>query len=55
VLTPGGTQRPQFASQVVNQVGAQGLGRMSDGLSMGEERPEKRQRMYGPSQGAYVQ
>lgn len=55
VLTPGGTQRPQFASQVVNQVGAQGLGRMPDGLTMGEERPEKRQRMYGPSQGAYVQ
>lgn len=55
MLTPGGTQRPQYANQMVNQVGTPTLGRM-DGLGgLGDDRPEKRQRLYGPSQGAYVQ
>ncbi|KAK1753483.1 transcription factor prr1 [Echria macrotheca] len=55
VLTPGGTQRPQYVNQVVNQVGAPPLGRMQDGMVLGDDRPEKRQRLYGPSQGTYVQ
>lgn len=56
VLTPGGTQRPQFATQTANQVGTSALGRMADGMGgIGDDRPEKRQRMYGPSQGTYVQ
>jgi osomolarity two-component system response regulator SKN7 len=53
ILTPGGTQRPQYAG--VPQVAAPTLMR-PDGLGgMGDDRPEKRQRLYGPSQGAYSQ
>ncbi|KAK0724798.1 hypothetical protein B0H67DRAFT_481213 [Lasiosphaeris hirsuta] len=55
VLTPGGTQRPPYANQVVPQVGTPTLGRMPDGVGLGDDRPEKRQRLYGPSQGQYVQ
>lgn len=51
VLTPGGSQRPQFANQV-----APTMNRMGDGMvGLGDDRPEKRQRLYGPSQGAFVQ
>ncbi|KAK0610461.1 hypothetical protein B0T17DRAFT_500345 [Bombardia bombarda] len=65
VLTPGGSQRPQqqqqYGNQVVSQVGGPGLvGHMNDGMGGGgggggDDRPEKRQRLYGPSQGAFVQ
>lgn len=56
VLTPGGTQRPQFTNQVPTHLGAPTLNRMPDGMvGLGDDRPEKRQRLYGPSQGAYVQ
>lgn len=55
IITPGGTQRPQFAGQVVSQVGTPTLMR-PDGLgAMGDDRPEKRQRLYGPTQGTYSQ
>lgn len=55
-LTPGGTQRPQYANQVVGgQVTTPTLVRMPDGMGLGDDRPEKRQRLYGPAQGAYVQ
>lgn len=56
LLTPGGSQRPQFANQVGGHAGTATLGRMGDGMvGLGDDRPEKRQRLYGPSQGAYVQ
>ncbi|KAK5653575.1 hypothetical protein OQA88_8837 [Cercophora sp. LCS_1] len=55
VLTPGGTQRPQYANQMVPQVGTPAIGRMDGMGGLGDDRPEKRQRLYGPSQGAYVQ
>lgn len=60
VLTPGGTQRPppQYSSYLQAQAG-QGppLTRVSEGLPMaGDDRPEKRQRLYAPGQGgSYVQ
>ncbi len=54
VLTPGGTQRPQYAGQVMSQVGTPTLGRMAESMGLVDDRPEKRQRLYGPSQGAYV-
>ncbi|KAK3941188.1 transcription factor prr1 [Diplogelasinospora grovesii] len=57
VLTPGGTQRPQYSNQVLQpQIGGQNLSRLPDMMAgMGDERPEKRQRLYAPPQGAYVQ
>jgi osomolarity two-component system response regulator SKN7 len=55
VLTPGGSQRPQYANQVASHVGTPTLNRMPDGMVGLDDRPEKRQRLYGPSQGAYVQ
>ncbi|KAK3384773.1 response regulator-like protein [Podospora didyma] len=59
VMTPGGTQRqPQYANQVINQVpqvGTPTIGRMPEGMGLGDDRPEKRQRLYGPGQGAFVQ
>ncbi|KAK3376003.1 response regulator-like protein [Lasiosphaeria ovina] len=55
VLTPGGTQRPQFANQVVPQVGTPNIGRIPEGMALGDDRPEKRQRLFGPSQGSFVQ
>lgn len=56
MLTPGGTQRPQYASQVMPQVGTPTLSRMPDGMGgMNDDRPEKRQRLYGPAQGGYSQ
>jgi osomolarity two-component system response regulator SKN7 len=45
VITPGGSQqRPQYVPQQMAT---------SSGMSHSDERPEKRQRMYGSSQGAY--
>lgn len=56
MITPGGTQRPQYATQVMAQVGTPTLGRMPEGLAgMADDRPEKRQRLYGPPQGGYPQ
>ncbi|KAK4184458.1 transcription factor prr1 [Podospora australis] len=59
VLTPGGTQRPpqQYANYIQAQAGQPPtLARVSDGMPMGDDRPEKRQRLYAPSQGGpYVQ
>jgi len=56
LLTPGGSQRPQFANQVGGHTGTATLSRMGDGMvGLGDDRPDKRQRLYGPSQGAYVQ
>jgi osomolarity two-component system response regulator SKN7 len=61
-MTPGGTQRPQYVSQVLPQIGTPTMGRMPDimgggpGPGPGDDRPEKRQRLaYGQSQGAYPQ
>ena len=55
MLTPGGTQRPQYTNQMVSHVGTPTLGRMPDNLgSLSDERPEKRQRLYGP-QGTFSQ
>jgi osomolarity two-component system response regulator SKN7 len=57
VLTPGGTQTPQYAQQVVPQVATPSMGRMASDVMIGggeDDRPEKRQRLYGPSQGAFV-
>lgn len=45
VLTPTGLQNPGFPPQV----GTPPIPRMGDG--MGDDRPEKRQRMYGPGPG----
>ena len=56
VLTPGGTQRPQYAGQMAGQAGTPTLGRIPDGMGgLSDDRPEKRQRLYGPAQGQYVQ
>jgi osomolarity two-component system response regulator SKN7 len=60
VLTPGGSQRPQYANQMLNQVqqvGTPTMGRMSDIMGgPGDDRPEKRQRLaYGQPQGQYQQ
>ncbi|KAL2272490.1 hypothetical protein FJTKL_06527 [Diaporthe vaccinii] len=49
VLTPGGMHRGGFPPQV----GTPPIQRMPD--NMGDERPEKRQRMYGPGPGGYMQ
>ncbi|KAH8769213.1 response regulator-like protein [Diaporthe sp. PMI_573] len=49
VMTPGGMHRGGFPQQV----GTPPIQRMPD--SMGDERPEKRQRMYGPGPGGYMQ
>ncbi|KAH8887074.1 hypothetical protein GQ53DRAFT_750253 [Thozetella sp. PMI_491] len=54
VLTPGGTQRPQYAN--IPQGPPPTMGRPPDIMSgHADDRPEKRQRLYGPGQGAYVQ
>lgn len=56
MMLPGGAQRQQFAGQVVPQVGAQNLMRPDGGLAgMSDDRPVKRQRLYGQSQGAFSQ
>jgi osomolarity two-component system response regulator SKN7 len=69
-MTPGGTQRPPPQSQpgqYANYMTAQQIAetqamRMAEmgqmgGLAGGDDRPEKRQRLYGPSlgQGRYMQ
>ncbi|KAI1762302.1 HSF-type DNA-binding-domain-containing protein [Hypoxylon sp. FL1150] len=51
VLTPGGTQKPQYANAMMSQMPQQ---RMPDGLQRSEGPPEKRQRLYA-SQGNYNQ
>ncbi|KAI1497287.1 HSF-type DNA-binding-domain-containing protein [Biscogniauxia marginata] len=53
VLTPGGTQKPQYANAMMQQMG--GPQRMPDGMQQRQDGPpEKRQRLYGP-QGNYNQ
>ena len=60
-LTPGGTQRPpppgqQQQYQVLPQIGTPTMGRMQMADVMGDDRPEKRQRMaYGQGPGGYSQ
>ncbi|KAK3989680.1 transcription factor prr1 [Cladorrhinum sp. PSN332] len=64
VLTPGGTQRPpppqqpQYTGYMQagpGQVGAVPPNlRMPEPMGGGDDRPEKRQRLYGPAQGGYV-
>ncbi|KAK3305529.1 HSF-type DNA-binding-domain-containing protein [Chaetomium strumarium] len=69
-MTPGGTQRPppqpqpgQYANYMTaQQIGGTQAMRMAEmsqigGLAGGDDRPEKRQRLYGPGpgQGSYVQ
>ncbi len=53
MLTPGGTQRPQYGN--LAQGNPPTLGRVPEGVAHGDDRPEKRQRLYGPGQGTYVQ
>ncbi|KAK4159622.1 putative transcription factor [Cladorrhinum sp. PSN259] len=65
VLTPGGTQRPPPQQQYTGYMQA-GPGQVAAGVPPnlrmpepmgaggGDDRPEKRQRLYGPSQGGYV-
>ncbi|KAH9906058.1 HSF-type DNA-binding-domain-containing protein [Xylariomycetidae sp. FL2044] len=45
VLTPGGTQKPQYANAMMPQMGAP---RMPDSMHRPDGPPEKRQRLYGP-------
>ncbi|KAI1331533.1 HSF-type DNA-binding-domain-containing protein [Xylariaceae sp. FL0255] len=52
VLTPGGTQKPQYGGGMMPQMA--GGPRMPDGLSRQDGPPEKRQRLYAPS-GSYSQ
>lgn len=56
LLTPGGsTQRTQFPpTQSIPQGSTSTLGRMAEDLGHGDDRPDKRQRIFGPSQGAFV-
>ncbi|KAI0017105.1 HSF-type DNA-binding-domain-containing protein [Xylariomycetidae sp. FL0641] len=51
-LTPGGTQKPQYANVMMQQMG--GPQRMGDGMQRQDGPPEKRQRLYGP-QGNFNQ
>lgn len=53
VLTPGGTQRPQYANMPSG--GPPNLARMPDVMGHNDDRPEKRQRLYAPGQGTFVQ
>ena len=53
MLTPGGTQRPQYSN--LAQAAAPTLGRVPEGMAHADDRPEKRQRLYGPGQGTFVQ
>lgn len=55
VLTPGGTQRPQYPTPTVPPSTTPVIGRMPDDMSQGDERPDKRQRIFGPARGTYVQ
>ncbi|KAI1468356.1 HSF-type DNA-binding-domain-containing protein [Daldinia caldariorum] len=54
VLTPGGTQKPQYANTMIPQMGVPPQQRMPDGMQRSEGPPEKRQRLY-TSQGNYNQ
>ncbi|KAK0714331.1 HSF-type DNA-binding-domain-containing protein [Apiosordaria backusii] len=64
VLTPGGSQRPppqqqqQYAGYMQAGPGPVPVTRLPDmsgiGGGGGDDRPEKRQRLYGPGQGGYV-
>lgn len=55
-LTPGGTQRPNFTGPPPPTMQQPPTTRgLPDGLAMGEERPEKRARYYGPGQSQYSQ
>ncbi|KAI2627684.1 HSF-type DNA-binding-domain-containing protein [Hypoxylon sp. NC1633] len=54
VLTPGGTQKPQFANTMLPQMGVPPSQRVPDGMQRSDGPPEKRQRLYA-SQGNYNQ
>ncbi|KAI1343686.1 HSF-type DNA-binding-domain-containing protein [Xylariaceae sp. FL0016] len=46
VLTPGGSQKPQYAGAMMGQMA--GHQRMPDGMTRHDGPPEKRQRLYAP-------
>ena len=52
ILTPGGTQRPTFQGGPPPAMGNPPIRGMPDSMP-GDDRPEKRQRLYGPGQGQY--
>ncbi|KAI1204220.1 HSF-type DNA-binding-domain-containing protein [Annulohypoxylon truncatum] len=52
VLTPGGTQKPQYANAMMPQMGMPPQQRMPEGIQRSDGPPEKRQRLYAP-QGNY--
>ncbi|KAI0122711.1 HSF-type DNA-binding-domain-containing protein [Daldinia grandis] len=54
VLTPGGTQKPQYANTMIPQMGVPPPQRMPDGMQRSDGPPEKRQRLYA-SQPNYNQ
>ncbi|KAI2635750.1 HSF-type DNA-binding-domain-containing protein [Hypomontagnella submonticulosa] len=54
VLTPGGTQKPQYANAMMPQMGVPPPQRMPEGMQRSEGPPEKRQRLYA-SQANYNQ
>jgi osomolarity two-component system, response regulator SKN7 len=53
VITPGGTHRPPYPGTPTGPMPPGGMARMHDGMGRVDERPEKRQRMYGPTAGGY--
>lgn len=54
VLTPGGTQKPQYANTMIPQMNIPPSQRMSENMQRSEGPPEKRQRLY-TTQGSYNQ
>ncbi|CAJ2509236.1 Uu.00g142620.m01.CDS01 [Anthostomella pinea] len=48
VLTPGGTQRPQYASAMIPHMG--GPQKIPEGMQRHDGPPGKRQRLYGPQE-----
>ncbi|KAI2467361.1 HSF-type DNA-binding-domain-containing protein [Annulohypoxylon bovei var. microspora] len=54
VLTPGGTQKPQYANAMMPQMGVPPQQRIPEGMQRSDGPPEKRQRLYAP-QGNYNQ
>jgi osomolarity two-component system response regulator SKN7 len=52
VMTPGGSQRPPYPG-TPGPMPPGAMSRMHDGMGRVDDRPEKRQRMYGSSTGGY--
>jgi osomolarity two-component system, response regulator SKN7 len=52
VITPGGSQRPPYPGTPTGPLPPGGMSRMHE-MSRVDERPEKRQRMYGPAGAGY--